>query len=102
MWDQDAPDHFPSGFHDEGREFGKQYLLQFQGKSRGTYCREHFPDDKAAIEHCRLALAAPYLQMWEEVTVSHAGGVKERLIGTWTRRAESLVWRPNVASSAGA
>jgi hypothetical protein len=104
IWSQDSPHHFPSGLADPGLESNRHYDFSFERghESTGDYGR--FATDKLAIEHARRAMSASYLSSWEVVAIHCPGsrrrarglptvlGGRGRLLGSWVRRAEDLVW----------
>lgn len=104
-WEQDSPQSYPSGLTDNSLSRKDEYSLEYSQRGRSAGDRQKFRTDADAVEHARLALAAPYLQDWQAVTVWHerALGVAlrspfrrdDRLIGSWIRKDTSLNWLPN-------
>jgi hypothetical protein len=94
VWEQDVPYHFPSGLQDKTHGFNKRYDLRFSQLGREVLDDARFGDDAKAIEHARLAMMAPYLNGWTEVTVSsqRPGFLNAQPVGTWRRSAEGLIW----------
>jgi hypothetical protein len=97
---QDSPCSFPSGLQNDKLPSDHEYYFSYtqHGRTEGDHGR--FPNHTAAIEHARRAMEAPYLQVWRTVSVSPGSfGLERKVIGTWFREPEGLVWRPGLEPS---
>jgi hypothetical protein len=100
---QDNPLLFRSGLADEQLGIEHRYWFVYRRGAVSTGNTQHLLDDEAAKEHARLSMVAPHLTGWETVTVEHhgiPGPPGGRLLGTWVRREDGLMWeagvKPNV------
>lgn len=106
-WEQDSPHQFPSGLAKEESQGAKRYFFCFKRGGQTHMDQNFFSDDGSAIEHARLTFTAPHLSSWTSVIIEQQNfnlipGIhrEDRIIGSWLRTDDGLVWQSGLISCA--